>query len=462
MRAPLHVVTRFVCVATCALTCAQTAHAAGFASARFGGEHGNVLSINPTALYFNPGAMAFVDAQLTAYADLSIALRRATYEHERSLAATDLPEPPGAIGANYGKAELFNVFAGPMAGGILKLGDFALGAGFFVPFGGRASWSENEAFASNRSYPQAAAGVARWFLIEGQITFIHLGLGAAYKLGPLAIGATSNLILGSVGNVLDKTPLNDNGVDPANVLRTTVDVSGVLGSFGLGAMLEALPEQLWFGVSYQAQPGLGEFALDGTLVRKTTTGSTKDKVSLHQALPDVIRAGARYRVSRAFELRLFGDITRWSVLQTQCLGLQDKPCVVDRDGEALPNSGTVTNLRRWLNDTYGVRLGASYFSAQDLELFGGLGLESAAMPDATLDPSMMDGNSVATSFGGRFAVGDSWQLAVSYTHIQAFDRDNTGWSELSLPTGGVTKRLDAGGYYTQWIGVLNTNLTKTF
>jgi long-chain fatty acid transport protein len=440
----------------------DTAHASGFASARFGGEHGTVLSINPTALYYNPGAMAFLEHDVTLYADLSLALCSASYEHARSLAPTDLPEPANGQGANYGKAQLFNVFAGPMAGGVVKLGDFAIGAGLFVPFGGRASWDENQALAGNRTYPQAAAGVQRWFLIEGQIAFIHLGLGAAYKIGPLAIGATGNLILGSISNVLDKTPLNDNGLDAANILRTSLEVSGVLGSFGVGAMVEALPKTLWFGVSYQAQPGLGAFALDGTLERKTTAGSTKDDVSLHQALPDVTRFGARYRVSESIELRLFGDYTRWSVLQTQCLGLKDKPCVVDTSGEAIPDSGTVTNLRRKLKDTVGARLGASYYPNREIELFGGMGYETAAMPDETLDPSLMDSNSVATALGARYALGESWLLAASYTHIQSFDRDNTGWSELSLPTGGVTKRLDAGGYYTQWVGVLNTNVTKTF
>ena len=38
---------------------AGSAQAAGFASARFGGEHGHVLASNPTALYYNPAGIAF-------------------------------------------------------------------------------------------------------------------------------------------------------------------------------------------------------------------------------------------------------------------------------------------------------------------------------------------------------------------------------------------------------------------
>ena len=31
--------------------------ASGFSSAEFGGEHGNVVTTNPTALYFNPAGI---------------------------------------------------------------------------------------------------------------------------------------------------------------------------------------------------------------------------------------------------------------------------------------------------------------------------------------------------------------------------------------------------------------------
>src|SRR6185436_12525730 len=88
------------------------ARASGFAAARFGGEHGTV------------------------------ALRHATWTHAQ--AATDEPEPPGAQGASFGKATLFNVFGGPALGATTRLGPLALGTALTVPFGGRASWDKNE------------------------------------------------------------------------------------------------------------------------------------------------------------------------------------------------------------------------------------------------------------------------------------------------------------------------------
>src|SRR5688500_7849518 len=75
------------------------AGASGFATARFGGEHGNVTATNPTAIYFNPGALGFSEG-IHLMADGSLALRSVSWLHRR--ASTDPPDPPGAEGANAG------------------------------------------------------------------------------------------------------------------------------------------------------------------------------------------------------------------------------------------------------------------------------------------------------------------------------------------------------------------------
>ena len=129
--------------------------------------------------------------------------------------------------------------------------------------------------------------------------------------------------------------------------RAVLDVSGVQGSFGLGAMLEAVPGQLWLGASYQAQPGLGEMKLTGKVRTYYEDGRTEFPVTFHQALPDVIRLGLRWRPERVFELRLHGDRTRWSAMQTQCVSLQGEPCAVYPNGaDATAEATTVQNVRR--------------------------------------------------------------------------------------------------------------------
>jgi len=397
----------------------------------------------------------FVDGQL--------ALRHFSWTHERGLG--DSPEPPRYEGANYGEATALNVFGGPMAGATLRLGDFAFGAAAFAPFGGQVSFDRNEYFA-NSVYPGAADGVARWHGISGSTMSIFGTIGAAYRLGPISFGVTGNVIFTSAKTTRASALTEGNPVDAEG--RARLAVSGVHGSFGLGTMFEALPQTLWLSASYQAQPGLGVMKLDGTAefddaVPANEGGTFSQEISFRQALPDIWRVGARWRVNDSLELRLAADLTRWSVLRTQCVSRRDQSCQVLSNGEAAPDSGTLFNLRRRWKDTFGVRGGVSYWTHPELELFAGLGVETAATPDATIDPVLADATSLMFAAGARYEVVETWFVAASYTHLQFMNRDNTGKSELADPNVALTSRgVDGGGKYSQWVGILNANVLKTF
>jgi long-chain fatty acid transport protein len=448
----------FVAALGCVLGATTVTHAAGFASARFGGEHGNVTETNPTALYFNPGAIALSEG-VHLYVDGTLALRRLTWEHP--IAPNDVADPAGAEGANSGRAELLNVFGAPMLGATLRLGNFALGAAVYVPFGGRAHWSQNESFGGGAQYPLAKDGVQRWHSIEGALTYIYGTFGAAYRIGRLSLGASANIVHSSIVSKKAKNPTGQGDPDTDHEGRVELDVSGIQGSFGVGALFEALPNELWLGASYQAQPGLGPMRLSGTLTVSYDGSSAPFPVTFDQALPDIVRLGARYRPRPALELRLFGDMTRWSVMKTQCVAVEDYACLVDATGADAGEGGVLLNLRRKWQDTFGVRLGASYWIKKELELFVGTGFETAAVPDATLDPELADSQIVTGALGGRFELPSKWFLGASFTHLQYLDRDNTGKSELTnavLPT----RRADGGGRYSQFISILNANIEKEF
>ena len=137
------------------------------------------------------------------------------------------------------------------------------------------------------------------------------------------MGVTGNLIHSSVKLTQAKSANPQEDVDPTNEYRIRLDVSGVQASFGVGAMFEAVTDRLWLGASYQAQPGLGTIALDGTLTRMLDGASgPADAVTYRQDLPDIARLGGRFRATSRFELRLFGDVTRWSRLQTECVSIR--------------------------------------------------------------------------------------------------------------------------------------------
>jgi long-chain fatty acid transport protein len=438
-----------------------SAAASGNAIARFGGEHGTVNAINPTALYYNPGALGFSEGT-QLFVDGQLALRSFSWEHARGQG--DSPEPARYAGANYGTARALNVFGGPMAGATMRLGDFAFGAAAYAPFGGNVSFEQNDYF-KNSMYPGAVDGVARWHGMSASTMSIYGTLGAAYRLGPVSFGATANLIFSTISLTRAQSLSGGNALEDEG--RSKLEASGVHGSFGLGVMLEALPDQLWLSASYQAQPGLGPMKLNGDIQVQTAVPATDPpataEVSLQQALPDIWRLGARYRVSDAVELRLAADWTRWSVMRTQCVSARDQSCQVTSSGEAAPGSGTLINMRRNWRNTVGVRAGGSYWLQPALELFAGLGFETSATVDSTLDPLLADAQNIMLTGGARYEVVKTWFLAASYTHLQFFSRNNTGKSQLADPDVGVeSRRVDGGGIYKQWVGVLDVNVLKQF
>lgn len=440
-----------------AIACPATARAAGFATARFGGEHGSVVTTNPTALYYDPAGIGFSEGT-HVFVDGQLAIRNATWEH--SLAPSDQTQDPNSSIGNSGRAHLFNVFGAPALGATTKLGNLALGAGLFVPFGGRANWDTNDALAGSK-YPLAAAGVQRWHMIDGALTFIYGTVGAAYRFGPLSIGVAGNLVLASAALEQAKNAGGSGEPDTVREGRAKLDASGVTASFGAGAMVEAVPRRLWLAASYQSQPNMGPMALGGTLDITAPTGSTSAKVNFNQALPDIVRLGARWRAEDWLELRLFGDYTRWSVNKTQCVALQGYPCAVYPDGSDASGGGVLANYRRNWNDTFGIRAGVSVWVRPEVEVFTGTGFETGATPDATLEPGLADADNVEFAGGARVLVAGWIYVAASYTQLLFLNRDNTGQSTLA-DAQVPTQQQDGGGYYTQWVGFFDLNLEKSW
>jgi long-chain fatty acid transport protein len=441
------------------------AFASGFAAAEFGGELGNVVTTNPTALYFNPAGIALGEGT-RLYVSGVLALRRATWSHAQ--AASELPEPPGAEGADTGQARFSNVLGAPALAATTWIGRVAVGGAVYVPFGGRVRWDQNKRFVNDPSFPLAADGVQRWHIIEGSVSSLYFTVGAALRLGPVALGVTGNLIRSSVHFRQAKSFNPRQAVDPLNEGRIGIDATGLDASFAVGAMLEAVRARLWLGASYQAQPALGPVKLDGTL--STSLGADvapPRPITYTYALPDILRVGLRARPNlghvlggRALELRLFGDLTRWSRLQTQCVSVRSEPCAVYPDGtDATPGATTIQNVRRRWKDTYGVNVGASLWASAAVELFAGAGYATAASPDATLDPLMPDADTLRFALGGRFAVPGRFHITAGLTTVQYATRDNTGRSALSdaeLPT----RRADGGGKYELWLGLFQISLEK--
>jgi long-chain fatty acid transport protein len=437
------------------LLLASSTRASGFDATRIGGEFGHAAAPNSFAVYHNPAALSETrKVHLTG--DFTLALRSAEYVRS----ASTVPEPDGAEGANIGTAKLRNVLAAPSLAGSVRLGDFAAGIGFFAPMSGVVKWGGNEKFTGNTMYVGAQDGVARWHMIEGDLQVLYASAAASYTFRPLrlSVGAGANFVYTRVRVLRARTtPGHD---DVRGEGRVDLDVDGISGSFSLGALWEILVDRLWFGLSYQAPPGLYDgMRLSGDL-RAFVASAAEQNVELHQALPDIVRWAFRYR-GASYELRLFGDYTRWSVTERQCVVLEGEQCTINRDGSQ-PSGGApipANQPRRW-HDAFGVRVGGSYWLTPDWEAFLGLGYDGNAIPDGHLEPSMFDGHDLSVALGGRIALGSRLSLSLSYTHVQMLSRhvDNSKLDAYELPSRLPT----ANGDYRQRAGLFNSMLELYF
>lgn len=427
-----------------ALCAPATSHASGgVEQAHFGSVDGHAAGATAFALYYNPAALA-LSGRLQIAANLTVAWHGATYNRTQATS----PDPADAPGANVGKARVSDPLASPALALSYRLKDFVVGAGTYVPFAGLQSWSGGGHYYPQ--FPGTRDGSARWHFLEGGTTSLYASLGASYTIQPirLSIGLVGNLVY----NTLEFTrALNASGDD--NIVtegRSYLDVSSVTGSFGLGVLWEAMANKLWLGVSYQAPPGLyRDVALDGS-ARILLSGTTpsEPKVTLKQGMPDIIRFALRVRPTQRYELRLYGDFTRWSVFKRQCLVLEGGNCGLNADGSVTTGSDVILNQPRNWKNTFAIHAGGSYFFSPAWEAFAGIGFDSNAVPAGTLDASVIDGNDLTYTLGGRGRFFDRFGVLLALSYQRWFERDTQGLSRLDQYKP-PSRLPNSGGIYNQ-------------
>lgn len=484
-----HTLASVAAIAGLSLGLAADAQASGLSTARFGGEHGHPTTDNATAVYYNPAALGFSKGT-HFFVDGSLALRWSSYTRPESALSATGPgggTPEDAVSANSGRASLFNPIAAPMAAVSSDFGTkfMTAGAGFYVPFGGAAVWNQNPDYENSREYPGAKDGVQRWYTIDGSLRSMYFTGALAFnieKIG-LSLGLSGSAIRSNVDTIRARnTDGTDHVVDAMGRLkegRSLVNVKGWQGGFGVGVGWR-LRDLLWIGASYTSQPNVaGGMRLKGVLTNVLTTQDREDTdVILTQTLPEIIRLGVRVRPIKKLELRLFGDYTRWSVMDKQCVfpqGIEGDPCdeftntdtaltdPANFGGEPdLDDGVSITqHLPRFWKDAGGVRVGASYWIIPQVEAYIGAGYDSSAVPAETIEPALMDANKVTASLGVRAQIIKNFALALTLTDIIYLPVDTDGSNVLN-DFQAPTKQADANGVYKQNIGLLNVYVDVSF
>lgn len=466
----------------CSAAAASAARAGNLTTAHFGGEQGNVASDHPTTIYYNPAGLA-LGTGWRLYLEGDIAWRTVDYRRsESAISNIDSAEgeagtPSGAVGANAGKATVSNIAAAPFLGVATDFGvpNLGVGAAFYVPFGGQATWDKNDDFEGDTQYPGAVDGPNRWFDIHGQLRSLYVTLAAAYRLpGPrLSFGAGINFTESNIWTVRARTPEGTDDLVGANGRisegRSLVDTSGFALAASAGVNWEPAPG-LWIGASYQSQPGFGNSTQSGTLTNKFGTGSTDvTDIRIEQEMPDVYRLGARYQPMPGLELRLAGDFQRWSAFEHQCLLDKDAnpsaKCQIREDGSAFgPDAGDIIlSIPREWQDTFGVSAGGSYWVIPALELESGLYFDSSSVPDKTMEASLPDQNKLFVRAGVRWAaMPDQLLITLALNNAFYFKRTVDVRTDGAIGTVAPSTVPDGAGTYKQNVMFLNLGAEYRF
>ncbi|MBS2013378.1 MAG: outer membrane protein transport protein [Deltaproteobacteria bacterium] len=456
------------------LAASGDASASGYLTARFGADHGTPVMPNTYAVYFNPAALGGTTGT-TILGDASILLRWAQYRRGAdALSPSDkaLLNDANYVNSNTGKANLLNLLALPFLGMNTDFGGskyFRGGFAVYVPFGGFATWDRLDEPVNGT--PGTVDRVSRWHNISGQILALYNTFAFAVKPHPrFSIGINVSPVIHLVSTVRARNADGSDDTIKNGTLvegRSLLEASGVNLAMGGGLYWEAT-DNLRFGLSYSAPPGLGETKLSGDLTAQLgAQPSSVTKIDFTQSYPDIVRFGAAGKLNEKWELRGDFEYVRWSVFRRQCVFKAGTECDANRDGYASPTSNVILNVPRNWNDAIGVRVGPAYQLNDSVELFGSLGMTTPAVPKETIDASTIDAVRLYGTFGGRFVLSKHIALAASYNHIYFFDVDTKGRSLQNLPNNPETayhasRSPSANGTYRSQIGFVNVNLAYTF
>jgi long-chain fatty acid transport protein len=457
-----------------------TSFAGGFMVARFGGEHGNPMASNATSIYYNPAGLAGM-VGTSIYVEGLFAFRSLSYD--RDPRAIDRQNAPSDyVAADSGKGQLTNIIVSPFIGVATDFGVEGLGVGIalFTPFGGQAKFDKNDQYKSGTAFPGAYDGAQRWQDIEGTIRSTYVSLGAGYKLPfGLSVGLSASAVLSVINDIRAYNPdgsddLNQSSTDPTlKEGRGWVDVSNVTLALGVGLLYSPpdLPD-LKIGLSYQSQPGFGNNILKGTVNIKVgaAPATVAPNGAVEQALPDVIRFGVSYRAMKELELNLWGQFERWSVFKSQCIRNADaanSSCSIDDRGQTTGSAVVISNIPRAWKNSVSVHASGYYQVNTDLEVGGGLSFTQSAVPDSTLDSALPDFNELAINVAGTYALLDGrLKLTLGFTQFIFFSRTLDPQprveGERQAPYASPTRQADNAGTYKSSISLLTAGVGYTF
>ena len=374
----------------------QTARGVGLSNALTAGVN------DPSAVYYNPGALGEVDGNnllvngsyINTINSVENGGRTARNQHDDHFVPS--------LFANYH----------------IPASDFTLGLGTYSPFGLATDYTRDfTRFAAERTElktiyvtPAASWHPSKYFSMGAGFSFVHAS-------GLFSRGLCFDFL---IDGCVTRGPLEGR-------MRLT-DTANAF-TYNVGVLLKPV-DSLKLGFSYRARADLRFDNADVKFGGLFSPTATKAEVR-PLPLPPVIDAGIFWQINPSWGAEFVYEYTRWSEFARFKTKFAPAPTflpfAVPVTGFSLPED--------WRN-TSTLRLGSFYKINSNWEIRGGLGLDESPIPNKTLNPAI-PGSDLLTLNGG---VGYKWQnFSVDLGYMAVFYKTrNVRNGELEgLPATGI-------------------------
>ena len=364
------------------------------------GNLGVMMHSDASSLFFNPGAMGFVDHNSIQIGFNPIFSHNAYWNSET-------PNSNYTASSDNPMGTPFHAYAiwGPQDS------KFKFGVGAVTPFGSGVSWGKT--------------WLGRDLLNDIELRAIQVQPTVSYKISDkLSVGAGLAITFGSVSlsRTLLLTGQSSNGYSEGSVALD----GGANTSFGFNVgLLYAPSEKVDLGISYRSEVdmkvenGSADFTVPASLASMFPEGNTFD-ASL--PLPSVLNAGIGYHINENFELGVQFDWVGWSAYKSLDFDFKTNTPLLDD-----------TSSPRNYEDSYVIHFGGEYSLESNIQFRAGFYYDKTPVQDGYMTAETPDNNRLGLTGGIGYGFGDI-QLDLSFLYIHSGKREQTTQQAIDAGT----------------------------
>lgn len=317
---------------------------------------------DPTAIYFNPGALDAIEPQVLLGGELVLGPRRYT--------------PVAADGTRGDPQKTVILAPVPVFGIVGRFNDddepsrFTLGLGAWNTFGGRAYYEKTGMPA----------------LDSTQDICFEVNAAAAYHVSDrLSVGAVARLGIGLFS--IEST---------MNPYDATMSASGVGGALGVGALLRPT-DNIRVGVNWRSPMRITTKGTGAIMILPGTTN--RPQIEHDQNWPQQVQLGVGIAMSPRFKLATQVDWSQWSQVAT----IQVR----------FPNGELPDQIYpEYWKDNWSLRFGGEFAVSHAFQLRAGTYYDTPAVPDHSLERQYSDAHKFGVALGAGVRAG-LWRIDFS-------------------------------------------------